>query len=248
MKAGDLKDINDILEDLEDYSRELRPLQSIHSKIKGGVEYLEILVDQPDLPKEKVAEIEKIASKSIEIGHRELRALHTKVRDRRAGGNKEELEKIIFPLQDKLKDYIPSGNMLRESKMRITRAHLRRLIRESLQGNLLEADEEDIDFDPDDLAGMQIPVGLKKMLDPDVSPAKYAALDSQLDDTGKPEHQAFALVAFALSYADGDFGGVKALLRKALQLVPKIEKARAKGEKKKAEKEKSSGSESDLFN
>jgi len=139
--------------------------------------------------------------------------------------------------------------------MKITKRQLKRIIRESLQVNLLEADEEEAPaLDPDDLAGLQIPVGLKKMLDPDVSPAKYAALDSQLDASGKPEHQAFALIAFAYNYSNpskpDDFGGAKALLRKALQLVPKIEKARAKGAKKKAEKKKaetttSSGSESD---
>ena len=102
-------------------------------------------------------------------------------------------------------------------KIKINENHLRKLIRQEL---IREA-EEDIDFDPE---GLQLPAGLKKLLDPDISPAKYASLDAELDDSGSPAHQAVALVAFALSYADGDAGGASELLNKAKAMVPKIVK------------------------
>ncbi len=102
--------------------------------------------------------------------------------------------------------------------MRITENQLRRIIRKEL---LREAEEEDKDFDPE---GLAIPAGLKKLLDPDISPAKYADLDAELDATGSPQHQAFALVAFALSYADNNEKGAVELLNKAKSIVPKITK------------------------
>jgi len=92
---------------------------------------------------------------------------------------------------------------------------------------LLFEEKEDIDFDPADFEGLSLTPILKKMLDPNISPAKYADLDAQLDDSGNPNQQGFALAAFALSYSDGSADSAIQLLKKALTFVPKIEKARA---------------------
>ena len=109
--------------------------------------------------------------------------------------------------------------------MKITRKQLRNIIREAL---LVEAAEEDIDFDPEELEGINLTPGLKKMLNPDIAPAKYAQLDSELDDSGNPQQQGFALAAFALSYADGDAAEAATLLKKGIDSTKKIEKAKEK--------------------
>jgi len=93
---------------------------------------------------------------------------------------------------------------------------------------LFEAPEEDIDFDPAELEGISLTPVLKKMLNPDVPPAKYVQLDAELDDNGNPNQQGFALAAFALSYADGDPNNGAMLLKKGLEAIKKIEKAKQK--------------------
>jgi len=106
---------------------------------------------------------------------------------------------------------------------KVSKRQLRRIVREAL---LIE-EEEDIDFNPDDLDLPLTPV-LKKMLNPDIAPAKYAQLDSELDDSGNPAQQGFALAAFALSYADGDPDASAALLKKGITTVKKISQAKQK--------------------
>ena len=92
-----------------------------------------------------------------------------------------------------------------------------------------EQKKEDVDFDPEALGGgMNVPPHLKKLLAPDLPPAKFADLDARLDDTGTVAHQAFAIVAYALSYSDGDEGGAKDILRKAQSMLPKVAKAKEK--------------------
>ena len=92
-----------------------------------------------------------------------------------------------------------------------------------------EEKKEDIDFDPNSLGGgISVPPHLKKLLDPDLPPVKFADLDARLDDTGTVSHQAFAIVAYALSYSDGDEGGAKDILRKAQSILPKVIKAKEK--------------------
>jgi hypothetical protein len=102
--------------------------------------------------------------------------------------------------------------------MKISRNQLRAIIKEAL---LLE-EKEDVDFDPGGLGSLNIPPKLLKMLDPDIPPAKYSQMDAELDASGTPNQQAFALAAFALSYADGEEAGSSTVLKKAIGLIPKI--------------------------
>ena len=80
----------------------------------------------------------------------------------------------------------------------------------------------------DDLDGMSLPPLLKKLLDPDVTPAKFMKIDQMLDESGNINHQAFAIAAFTLSYAEMDQMKAKQMLQKATGLVPKIIAAREK--------------------
>ena len=107
--------------------------------------------------------------------------------------------------------------------MKITRSQLRRIISESII--LEQSEEEDSDFDPGALTGINIPAPLKKLLDPDIPAAKFMDLDQQLDASGNINHQSVAIAAFVLSYADNDEKTAKQLLRKTMQILPKILKA-----------------------
>ena len=127
--------------------------------------------------------------------------------------------------------------------MKITKSQIRRIIREEKEKLLsnkriiseepkvdLSPDkkkEEDKDLDISDL-GMSIPPTLKRLLDPDVSPAKYADLDQAVDEADNINHQGLAIAAFALSYSDMDESSATRILVKAKELVPKIIKAKQK--------------------
>ena len=107
--------------------------------------------------------------------------------------------------------------------MNIGRERLLEIIKEEVQ--LHEAEKEkDADFDPDVLGG-KMPPALAKLLDPDLKPQEFAKLDAKLDDTGKPEHQSIALVAYAMTYADNDIENATKLLQKAVQFAPKLASA-----------------------
>ena len=112
--------------------------------------------------------------------------------------------------------------------MKITKSQLKRIIREEV----LREQKEDKDLDIGELEGMSLPPVLKKLLDPDVSPAQYAKIDQMVDASGNLNHQAFAIAAFVLSYADMEPGKAKQMLSKATGLVPKIIAAREKGKGK----------------
>ena len=51
--------------------------------------------------------------------------------------------------------------------MKITRSQIRKIIRESII--LEQEEEEDKDFDPAELQGINIPAPLKKLLSPDIT-------------------------------------------------------------------------------
>ncbi len=127
--------------------------------------------------------------------------------------------------------------------MKITKRQLRRIIREEKEKILRikkiiseapgvdltpekkeKKGEEDKDLDVSTL-GMSIPANLKRLLDPDITPAKYADLDQAVDEGDNINHQALAVAAFALSYADMDEGSATRILVKAKELVPKIIKS-----------------------
>jgi len=105
--------------------------------------------------------------------------------------------------------------------MKIKLSELKKIIREEL---LREEKEEDKDFNPADSA-LPIPAKLKKLLDPNLSPQKFASLDAELDDSGSFAHQAFAVAAFAMTYADNQGDAAKKLLQKALVVIPAIVKS-----------------------
>ena len=109
--------------------------------------------------------------------------------------------------------------------MRLTNKQLRRIIREEM----IREEKQDTDLDIAELEGLQLPPVLKKLLDPEISPAQYAKIDQMVDAGGNENHQAFAIAAFILSYADMDPGAADQILNKAKRLVPKIIKAREKG-------------------
>jgi len=103
---------------------------------------------------------------------------------------------------------------------------------------IIEEKEPRVIFDPESV-DLPIPKPLQRLLNPDVSPQKFAAFDAEMDASGTPQHQAFALAAFAMTYADEDGSDPKAsgaqdILKKALQMLPKImsgmKKAAAKGD------------------
>ena len=121
-------------------------------------------------------------------------------------------------------------------------SELRRAIREELVRDYLveqEEDKEDANFTPEDVPGL--PKKLGKLLDPDLSPAKFAKLDQNMDDSGTPAQQGGALAAYAISYADldladpdkGEVQDAMALLDKAKQslkqMVQKADTASGEG-------------------
>ena len=112
--------------------------------------------------------------------------------------------------------------------MRIRITELRQII----QNILLEGGEEDerVVFDAAVL-GLPVPKHLLKLLDPDISPRRFADLDAELDNKGKPEHQAFALAAFAMTYADNNAEEATKLIKRTLPLLKKIGTAMDKKEK-----------------
>lgn len=112
--------------------------------------------------------------------------------------------------------------------MKISRDALRKIIKESMITEQESQDSPDQDLSVDDLGGMSLPPLLKKLLDPDVTPAKFMKIDQMLDESGNINHQAFAIAAFTLSYAEMDEMRAKQMLQKATALVPKIIAAREK--------------------
>lgn len=125
-----------------------------------------------------------------------------------------------------------------------TEKQIRRAIREELRRALVsykvrrldESGKEDVDFNPDD-SGLNLPKGLQKLLDPDLPPNKFAQLDQQLDDQGKPQQQAIATAVYALNYADNNEGDAKTLLTKAIAVLPKLVQAQEAGGDQAAAKE-----------
>ena len=117
-----------------------------------------------------------------------------------------------------------------------TEKQIRRAIREELRRALVqykvrrldESGKEDVDFNPEE-SGLGLPKGLQKLLDPDLPPNKFAQLDQQLDDQGKPQQQAIATAVYALNYADNNEGDAKILLTKAIAVLPKLVQAQKDG-------------------
>lgn len=116
----------------------------------------------------------------------------------------------------------------------MTENELRKKIRKQLletykkASSVLKEEKVDTDLDLAELEGLNLPPVLKKLLDPDISPAKYASFDQAIDASGNINHQGFAIAAFILSYADMDEGAADKILMKAKAMLPKIIAAREK--------------------
>ena len=104
--------------------------------------------------------------------------------------------------------------------MKLTKRQLRRIIREIRTAILVEGDERKV-FNPEDV-DLPIPKNLLKLLDPDITPQKFAKLDAELDTKGDTKHQAFACAAFAMTYADNDAAAAQEILKMAIPLLKKI--------------------------
>lgn len=110
----------------------------------------------------------------------------------------------------------------------LTEKHVRRAIREELRLALVkskvglkEEASPDKNFDPE-TSGIQMPAQLKKLLDPETTPAKREVLRQQIDDKGNEVQLAVIIAATALSYADNDEALAKKLLQRALRILPKM--------------------------
>ena len=115
-------------------------------------------------------------------------------------------------------DYPTNG----KTKMKTTKRQLKRIIKEEYS-RILSEEEERAVFDPE-AVDLPIPKALVKLLDPDITPQKFAQLDGQLDAKGSPQQQAFACAAYAMTYADNDIDGATKILKLAIGLMPKIKK------------------------
>ena len=136
------------------------------------------------------------------------------------GGPRESLE-----INSNILDETALREMIREQILSAHKAALK-------MKTLKEEQAPDQDFNPDELAGLNLPTNLKKLLDPDITPAKYADIDQMIDQSGNVEHQAFAIAAFILSYADMDDAAADAILTKTRGYIPKIMKARERKKEK----------------
>ena len=88
---------------------------------------------------------------------------------------------------------------------------LRKVIREELvkdylleQGGADDSEKKkDTDYDISQ-TGAKVTGKMKKAMDPNANPAKFAAADEKIDQSGSPKEQAGMLAKFALDYTDGD--------------------------------------------
>jgi hypothetical protein len=133
------------------------------------------------------------------------------------------LRKLI---SEELDNYLMRESFIPSSRRGTTSARYRVKSRyaATISRVLNEEPKEDKDFNPANV-DLPIPDKLKRLLDPDLSPQKFADFDAELDDSGTPAHQAFALAAFALTYADNDEAAAKALMQKASTAIVTIVKA-----------------------
>ena len=122
------------------------------------------------------------------------------------------------------------------------RQYVRKILLEQDKKEEEEAadDEERVVFDPEEV-DLPIPKKLMRVLDPDITPQKFAQFDAELDASGKPKEQAFASAAFALTYADNDFKQAKDILKLAIRMLPKLEKGMEKAAEKAEGKDEEEG-------
>ena len=139
---------------------------------------------------------------------------------------------------------LEDGQVISESQLRrLIQLQLSESFRSVQEKIRLDEKKEDIDLDLAQLDLPAIPPVLQKLLDPNITPAKYADIDQIVDQSGNKDHQAFAIAAFILSYADMDEGVADAILTKTRGLIPKILKARESAKSKPADNSSQQGTE-----
>ena len=110
--------------------------------------------------------------------------------------------------------------------MKITKRQLKSIIREAVALQILAEEEERVVFNPEEV-DLPVPKKLVKLLDPDITPQKFAQRDAELDESGTPVQHAFACAAFALTYADNKEEAAMKILKLAIGQLPKIIKGMA---------------------
>tara|TARA_R110002060_G_scaffold6604_3_gene10034 strand:- start:1824 stop:2171 length:348 start_codon:yes stop_codon:yes gene_type:complete len=90
-----------------------------------------------------------------------------------------------------------------------------------IKGIITEEEEVDVDYDPAN-AKTKLSAPMKKLLDPDITPQKFAKFDAELDKRGTSTQKAQALAGFALTYVGNESKEAIQILQKAIQQVPKM--------------------------
>ena len=132
-----------------------------------------------------------------------------------------------------------------ESTMKISDKELLSLIREA-EGDAKDAKTPQSSFDPAAVkSGVNIPADVKKVVDPDNSPQRFAALDAQLDASDNEKKQALAVLAYMFDYGDNDpmkiekiYARVRAGFKPMLAAVQKgaADSVKSDSDEKKSEK------------
>ena len=91
---------------------------------------------------------------------------------------------------------------------------------------LVEEEEERVVFKPK-AVDLPIPKKLVKLLDPDITPQKFAALDAELDAGDNKKHQAFAIAGFAMTYANNDASVAEEIIKLSILSLKQIKAATA---------------------
>jgi hypothetical protein len=208
-ETGEALDRGDFYDMISDYSKELtgrrfRDFEKLNKmNIQQVAEFYEDMFSSPEAGTMQTRfDSEDQASRDGALGH------------------EEDLTSMERSPQRQGMGHRPSGPKS-QRRVESTSIELRQLIREVIE------DDENVDLNATD--GLNIPAKLKKLFDPDITPNRFAKLDKELDVSGSPIHQAFALDVFALNYADNDPKEANVLLKKALAMTSKMAKAIKKG-------------------
>jgi len=91
-----------------------------------------------------------------------------------------------------------------------------------IKGVLTEDEEEvDVDYSAAD-SKTKLSSPMKKLLNPDITPQKFAKFDADLDENGSTTQQGQALAGFALTYVENNPKAAIKILQIAMQQVPKM--------------------------
>ncbi len=136
-------------------------------------------------------------------------------------------------------------------------------IRENIRRQLLEAygqavevlsekkkegNPDSVNFETEGIPG--VPKKIEKLFDPDLSPQQFQKFNALADASTNINHQALAILGFAMDYSDNDVEEAVKMLVKARALAPKVkaamEKSKDSKEQKGSEGEKSGEGKKDM--